>query len=109
MYRALGFPPQFFTVLFAVPRIVGYVSHWRESLADPDVKIMRPQQDYRVRTASHYNHESSQCLLQQYCNMAVPMCGRKRFVQEAQLSSPEKYQVSGAWSRRGCGCETTRL
>ena len=52
MYRALGFPPQFFTVLFAVPRIVGYVSHWRESLADPDVKIMRPQQDYRVRNAS---------------------------------------------------------
>lgn len=50
MYRALGFPPQFFTVLFAVPRIVGYVSHWRESLADPDVKIMRPQQDYRVRS-----------------------------------------------------------
>jgi citrate synthase len=47
VYRALGFPPQFFTVLFAVPRIVGYVSHWRESLADPDVKIMRPQQDYR--------------------------------------------------------------
>ena len=35
-------------MLFAVPRIVGYVSHWRESLADPDVKIMRPQQDYRV-------------------------------------------------------------
>ncbi len=49
VYRALGFPPQFFTVLFAVPRIVGYVSHWRESLQDPDVKIMRPQQDYRVR------------------------------------------------------------
>lgn len=51
VYRALGFPPQFFTVLFAVPRIVGYVSHWRESLVDPDVKIMRPQQDYRVRAA----------------------------------------------------------
>ena len=26
VYRALGFPPQFFTVLFAVPRITGYVS-----------------------------------------------------------------------------------
>lgn len=66
MYRALGFPPQFFTVLFAVPRIVGYVSHWRESLADPDVKIMRPQQDYRVCTASRCIHElpmRSLCLL----------------------------------------------
>ena len=48
MYRALGFPPQFFTVMFAVPRIVGYLSHWKESLADPDTKIMRPQEDYRV-------------------------------------------------------------
>ncbi len=37
-------PRQFFTVLFAVPRIVGYCAHWRESLADPDTKIIRPQQ-----------------------------------------------------------------
>ena len=48
MYRALGFPPQFFTVLFAVPRVTGYLSHWKESLTDPDTKILRPQQDYRV-------------------------------------------------------------
>jgi len=47
VYRAMGFPPQFFTVLFAVPRIVGYCAHWRESLVDPDTKIIRPQQDYR--------------------------------------------------------------
>lgn len=42
--RAMGFPPEFFTVLFAVPRMAGYLSHWRESLDDPDAKIMRPQQ-----------------------------------------------------------------
>lgn len=48
VYRSLGFPPQFFTVLFAVPRVTGYLSHWRESLTDPDTKILRPQQDYRV-------------------------------------------------------------
>ena len=34
-------------VLFAVPRIAGYLSHWRESLSDKDVRIARPQQDYR--------------------------------------------------------------
>lgn len=45
----MGFPPQFFTVLFAIPRIAGYLAHWRETLADPDTKIVRPQQDYRVR------------------------------------------------------------
>jgi citrate synthase len=47
VYRALGFPPEFFTVLFAVPRAAGYLAHWRESLTDPDVKIMRPQQIYQ--------------------------------------------------------------
>mmetsp|Transcript_34874 Transcript_34874/g.85401 ORF Transcript_34874/g.85401 Transcript_34874/m.85401 type:complete len:588 (+) Transcript_34874:255-2018(+) len=46
VYRALGFPPEFFTVLFAIPRATGYLAHWRESLSDPDVKIMRPQQVY---------------------------------------------------------------
>lgn len=51
VYRAMGFPPQFFTVLFAIPRITGYLAHWRETLGDPDTKIVRPQQDYRVRCA----------------------------------------------------------
>eukprot|EP00879_Flechtneria_rotunda_P001354 GHRR01001504.1.p1 GENE.GHRR01001504.1~~GHRR01001504.1.p1 ORF type:complete len:374 (+),score=124.68 GHRR01001504.1:84-1124(+) len=54
VYRAMGFPPQFFTVLFAIPRIVGYCAHWRESLADPDTKIIRPQQDYRGVWLRHY-------------------------------------------------------
>ena len=44
----MGFPPQFFTVLFAIPRVSGYLAHWRESLSDPDTKILRPQQDYQV-------------------------------------------------------------
>jgi hypothetical protein len=52
VYRAMGFPPQFFTVLFAVPRVAGYLAHWREQLSDPDVKIARPQQNYTVRPAS---------------------------------------------------------
>ena len=42
--RALGFPAEYFTVLFAIPRMVGYLSHWKESLDDPDTKIMRPQE-----------------------------------------------------------------
>jgi len=55
VYRAMGFPPQFFTVLFAIPRIVGYCAHWRESLTDPDTKILRPQQDYRGVWLRHYD------------------------------------------------------
>ncbi|RWW55632.1 hypothetical protein BHE74_00037726 [Ensete ventricosum] len=37
---------EFFPVLFAIPRMAGYLAHWRESLDDPDTKIMRPQQVY---------------------------------------------------------------
>jgi citrate synthase len=47
VYRAMGFDPAFFTVLFAVPRVSGYLAHWRESLSDPHVRIARPQQDYQ--------------------------------------------------------------
>lgn len=34
--------------------IVGYCAHWRESLADPDTKIIRPQQDYKGVWLRHY-------------------------------------------------------
>lgn len=40
----MGFPTEFFPVLFAIPRMAGYLAHWRESLDDPDTKIMRPAQ-----------------------------------------------------------------
>lgn len=53
VYRAMGFPSQFFTVLFAIPRVAGYLAHWREQLNDPDLKIVRPQQVY---TVSHGRH-----------------------------------------------------
>ncbi|GAQ79684.1 peroxisomal citrate synthase [Klebsormidium nitens] len=46
IYRAMGFPTEFFPVLFAIPRMAGYLSHWKESLDDPDTKIIRPQQVY---------------------------------------------------------------
>ncbi|GBG69652.1 hypothetical protein CBR_g4482 [Chara braunii] len=46
IYRAMGFPTAFFTVLFAIPRMSGYLAHWQESLRDPDTKIIRPQQLY---------------------------------------------------------------
>ncbi|KAF5827725.1 citrate synthase-like protein [Dunaliella salina] len=54
VYRAMGFPPAFFPVLFAIPRIAGYCAHWRESLTDPDTKIIRPQQDYKGVWFRHF-------------------------------------------------------
>ncbi|KAF8643266.1 hypothetical protein AX16_009150 [Volvariella volvacea WC 439] len=47
IYRAMGFPLDFFPVLFAVPRVVGWLAHWRQMmLQDGGVKIWRPRQIY---------------------------------------------------------------
>jgi len=47
IYRAMGFPLDFFPVLFAVPRVVGWLAHWRQMmLQSGGVKIWRPRQIY---------------------------------------------------------------
>jgi citrate synthase len=46
IYQALGLPPAIFTVLFAIPRTVGWLAQWQELLADPEQKIARPRQVY---------------------------------------------------------------
>ncbi|MDC5697067.1 citrate synthase [Intrasporangium calvum] len=46
IYRALGFPPKMFTVLFALGRLPGWIAQWREMIADPELKIARPRQLY---------------------------------------------------------------
>jgi len=47
IYRALGIPTSMFTVMFAIARTVGWVSHWREMIVDPDGRIGRPRQLYK--------------------------------------------------------------
>jgi citrate synthase len=42
----MGFPTDMFTVLFAVARTVGWISHWKEMIGDPAQKIGRPRQLY---------------------------------------------------------------
>jgi citrate synthase len=46
IYKAMGFPPDFYPVLFTIPRIAGWLAHWNEFLDDPDNKIVRPRQIY---------------------------------------------------------------
>jgi len=60
VYRALGFSPEFFTVLFAVPRVAGYLSHWVESLDDADARILRPQQCYVGEWLRDYSTDRAQ-------------------------------------------------
>ncbi|MBA4132931.1 MAG: citrate (Si)-synthase [Hyphomicrobium sp.] len=44
--RAIGFPVEMFTVLFAVARTVGWIAQWREMIEDPEQRIGRPRQLY---------------------------------------------------------------
>ena len=46
IYRALGFPTEMFTVLFAIGRLPGWIAQWREMMTDPESRIGRPRQLY---------------------------------------------------------------
>ncbi len=46
IYKALGFPTEMFTVLFALGRLPGWIAQWREMINDPETKIGRPRQVY---------------------------------------------------------------
>jgi citrate synthase len=46
IYEAMGFTPDQFTVLFGIPRTVGWLAQWQEMMQDPDRKIARPRQVY---------------------------------------------------------------
>jgi citrate synthase len=48
--KAMGFPPEMFTVLFALARTVGWISQWKEMFEDPQRKIGRPRQLYTGAT-----------------------------------------------------------
>ena len=45
IYQAMGFPMEMFTVLFAIPRVAGWLAHWKE-LLEQESKIARPRQLY---------------------------------------------------------------
>ncbi len=47
IYKALGIPTEFFTVLFTLPRMAGWLAHWSEFIDDPENKIVRPRQIYK--------------------------------------------------------------
>jgi citrate synthase len=52
--EAMGFPTSMFTPIFALARTVGWISQWKEQLADPQLKIGRPRQLYLGDTARDY-------------------------------------------------------
>ncbi len=54
IYRALGFPTNMFTVMFALGRLPGWIAHWKEQSEDDSTKIGRPRQIYTGPTLTDY-------------------------------------------------------
>jgi citrate synthase len=54
IYRAMGFPTNMFTVLFAIGRLPGWIAHWKEANNSPKTKLGRPRQIYTGATQRHY-------------------------------------------------------
>ena len=54
--RAMGIPLNMFTVIFALARTVGWISHWKEHMSDPNARIGRPRQLYTGADQRDYVH-----------------------------------------------------
>ncbi len=54
IYKAMGIPTNMFTVLFAVGRLPGWISQWKEMIEDKDMKITRPRQIFTGKTSEKY-------------------------------------------------------
>ena len=52
--KALGFPTEMFTVLYAIARTAGWLAHWKEMIDDPSQRIGRPRQLYTGATGRTY-------------------------------------------------------
>ncbi|MBN2032678.1 MAG: citrate synthase [Deltaproteobacteria bacterium] len=52
--RAMGIPLDMFTVMFAIGRLPGWISQWKESISDPEGKLHRPRQVYMGEHERHY-------------------------------------------------------
>ncbi|MBT8484309.1 MAG: citrate synthase [Phycisphaerales bacterium] len=68
IYEAMGFPTDAFTVLFAIPRMTGWLAQWQEMLLDDEQKIARPRQLYVGHDRRPY----------------VPIAGRAAMTRERQ-------------------------
>jgi len=63
IYQAMGFKPEMFTVLFAIPRTVGWLAQWEEMLLDSEQKIARPRQMYVGHRERHVPEKTASSML----------------------------------------------
>jgi citrate synthase len=54
IYQAMGFPVHYFTALFALARLPGWIAQWKEMISDPEHRLGRPRQIYTGLTQRDY-------------------------------------------------------
>ena len=59
--KAMGIPKSMFTVIFAIARTAGWISHWKEMLDQPGQRIGRPRQLYTGEINLHFDHVNDRC------------------------------------------------
>jgi citrate synthase len=57
----MGFPKAMFTVIFAIARTAGWISHWKEMLDQPGQRIGRPRQLYTGEIDLHFDNVVDRC------------------------------------------------
>ncbi|MFN5582826.1 citrate synthase [Gemmatimonas sp.] len=62
IYRSMAFPTDFFTVLFAVARVAGWMAQWEEMILDKEQKIARPRQIYTGHGMREYQDQLTEKL-----------------------------------------------
>jgi len=80
IYKAMGFPADYFPVLFTIPRTAGWLAHWLEFLDDNEQKIVRPRQNYKGATKRNYVDLESRKQNQFFLESNVSSKQRRRMV-----------------------------
>jgi len=70
IYQAMGFKPEQFTVLFGIPRTVGWLAQWQELMQDPERKIARPRQLYTGRDRREFVPLTLRCVPERELTLA---------------------------------------
>eukprot|EP01083_Nonionella_stella_P197407 725790_1 len=89
--KALGIPRSMYTVLFAVGRTIGWISHWKEMIEDPKQRIGRPRQLYLGKGPRKYvdiKHRPDQ-----HAKLKQKMNGDKIKTKEEQLPAIDETKI----------------
>jgi citrate synthase len=88
IYKAMGIPTDMFTILFTVPRLAGWLSHWNEFLDDPDNRIYRPFQIYKGIDIRDYTDVAARQALVEDAKISITTSAlnRRRLVSRGEMA-----------------------